>query len=293
MSENSEKVQKKPSALAIANKSNSLGALKGTQIKEVIADMLVKIDEKYKEITNSNELITVFSTVFEKNPALKQCSLPSIFGAMQQTLNLNLSPDPALNYVYYVPRKGSVQFQIGYQGYMELARRAGNIKSINARVVYEGDEFDVDYGVHKKITHKPKFLTKKIENVICAYAIAYYNNGFYDFEVLTKEDIEDRRQLSPMQKADPSGAWLNHYAEMAKAKAVRALAKYLQLSPQVKQSMSYDGSVISKSLENHDEDVQVTRDYELDESDYEAEVIDENNDGGSKNMFETMMNEGM
>lgn len=40
---------------------------------------------------------------------------------------------------------------VGYQGLVELAMRTGTIASVIARTVYEGDVFDVSYGVDDTI----------------------------------------------------------------------------------------------------------------------------------------------
>ena len=47
------------------------------------------------------------------------------------------------------------QFQLGYRGLIDLARRTGEITSVYAHEVYEGDEFEYSYGLDKDLKHKP------------------------------------------------------------------------------------------------------------------------------------------
>ncbi len=295
----------KTKAIKVAQTNDSLRGLKPTQINHVMADMLIKIDDTYNEVSKSNEMVTILTTVFEKNPTLKECSLKSIFGAIQQTLNLKLLPEPTLNLVYYVPRNVSklvdgkkvwnkeVQFQLGYQGYKELARRSGNIKSISADIIYEGDEYKIEYGTNRNIDHKPSFKNDHYDKILFVYGVAFYKDGSNEFIVLTKEDIEKRRLMSPMQKGKPTGIWDIHYSEMAKAKVTRALCKNLQLSVDVQKSMSFDECVISKSLDENNQDDFVKPEFELkqEEIEYDEDFKKLVEQEEEENYFNAMMKE--
>lgn len=129
------------------------------------------------------------------------------------------------------------------KGLIELARRSGKIKMIYAEVVREGDEFEVQYGLHPKLEHKPALdMTKKMTHV---YAVAHFMDGGYNFVVLTRQEVERLRMRSPMQKEAPSGAWFTDYEAMAKAKAVKQLAKYLPLNLEQQVAVASDEQVIN------------------------------------------------
>ena len=73
---------------------------------------------------------------------------------------LGLEPG-TLGYCYLVPYQNKktgqleIQFQLGYKGILELVRRSGQVENIEARVVYEKDKFDFEYGLTPKLVHKP------------------------------------------------------------------------------------------------------------------------------------------
>jgi recombination protein RecT len=123
------------------------------------------------------------------------------------------------------------QFQIGYQGLMELAYRSKKVKSISAHCIYESE------------THLPGFYIKRIDgktevnhpfsfeeptgDMVAVYATARLEDLDTHTVVLRKSQVERFRQLS---KAPNSPAWKNHYEAMAKKTAIRQLAKFLPKS---------------------------------------------------------------
>ncbi|MFQ9380722.1 MAG: recombinase RecT [Escherichia coli] len=52
--------------------------------------------------------------------------------------------------------KKNVQLIIGYRGMIDLARRSGQIASLSARVVREGDEFNFEFGLDEKVNTPPR-----------------------------------------------------------------------------------------------------------------------------------------
>lgn len=271
--------QKKMSAIGIASKQNSLKGFKSTQISEVISGMTDALKKSFTDTMSSDRFVTMVATIFEKNPELKECSLQSIYGALQQTAILGLEPAPVLGHCYYVPYyiKGQkeVQFQIGYKGYLELARRSNSIADIYAEVVYEGDEFEIEYGLNRSLKHKPAFLHDEHQYLKYSYAVARFKDGSYTFAVLTKNQIEKRRKLSKTQKSgeNPSGVWESHYAEMAKGKAVRALATYLPLSTDDKQRLLLpESQVIRRELTEPVKEFTIEEFQDTQDDDYNAEI---------------------
>ncbi|EKF2878464.1 recombinase RecT, partial [Escherichia coli] len=80
-----------------------------------------------------------------------------------QCSQLGLEPGSALGHAYLLPfgnkneksGKKNVQLIIGYRGMIDLARRSGQIASLSARVVREGDEFNFEFGLDEKLIHRP------------------------------------------------------------------------------------------------------------------------------------------
>jgi recombination protein RecT len=197
-----------------------------------------------------DRMIAMAATIITKNQAIAKCSSASLIGAVMQASILGFRPVETLGQCYFVPYGNAVQFQIGYRGFIDLARRSGQITDLYAECVYSNDEFKYTLGLERTITHVPSDGERgKFTHV---YAVARYKDGGYNFVVLTRADVERRRLRSPMQKATPSGAWATDYDEMAKAKAVKSLSKYLPLSDEFVSAIETDEAIITDSALSKD-----------------------------------------
>lgn len=97
----------------------------------------------------AQRFITAISSAVATNPALQECDSFSIINSALLGETLNLSPSPQLGQYYMVPyndkKKGKVAtFQLGYKGYIQLAIRSGQYRSINVINVKEGELLKYD-----------------------------------------------------------------------------------------------------------------------------------------------------
>lgn len=156
-----------------------------------------------------------------------------------QASQLGLEPDGVLGQAYLVPYRNrgqlEAQFQVGYRGYISLAMRSGQVKSISAEVVYEGDKFDYSFGTDQYLKHRPAL--KGRGEPVGVYAIAALDGGGHVFRVLSVDDVEGVRACS---RAKDDGPWVTHWNEMARKTAVRALAKYLPMSVELQRAAVED-----------------------------------------------------
>lgn len=232
----------------------------GQKMKSVdIYDMLIKykpqIAAAIPKHLSPERLIQIATTVIAKNNNLKNCSPSSIIGAVVQASILGFKPIEALGECYFVPFKDKCQFIVGYRGYRKLAFQSNQIKTLYAEVVYEGDEFQYTLGLNPNIIHIPKMNNDtNWTKITHAYAVAHYTNGGYTFVVLDKNKIENLRRRNPSQGVKPSGAWETDYDAMAKAKAVKQLAKWLPLNEELEIAITQDEKVIDVDSVNNPND---------------------------------------
>ena len=192
----------------------------------------------------TERLTRIVMTEVRKTPALLNCNQESFFGAVLQCAQLGLEPGSALGHCYLLPfgngkaRDGrpNCQLIIGYRGMIDLARRSGQIQSINAYVVHEADEFEYELGLHPDIHHKPSPLADR-GPVTYVYAVAVLKGGGVQFEVMSRAEVEAVRAQS---KAGKSGPWVTHWDEMARKSVVRKLFKYLPVSIEAVRAVEID-----------------------------------------------------
>jgi recombination protein RecT len=194
----------------------------------------------------ADRLARVALTELRRNPALTRCDQMSLLGAIMTCAQLGLEPGGPLGHAYLVPfenRKTNrieAQFILGYRGMIELARRSGQIQSIEARAVYEGDEFEVRFGLDSALTHVPNFENPdrtQPDKLRFVYAVAKLKDGGVQFEVMSRREIEAVRAQS---KSGASGPWVTHFEQMALKTVARRLFKWLPISIELATAIEAD-----------------------------------------------------
>jgi recombination protein RecT len=180
----------------------------------------------------AEKLIKCVGVAMARTPKLAQCTPMSLLNAVMTCAELGLTPNNGLGSVYLIPYGQECQLIIGYRGMCELARRSGQITTIEANVVRMGDEFKWEYGVETKFRHRPK--GDSAGEITHAWALARFRQGGHQLVVLTRGEIDAIRRRS---KASGSGPWVTDFGEMAKKTAVRRLCKMLPLTPDVEIAM--------------------------------------------------------
>ena len=184
----------------------------------------------------------VVLTNFQLNPALLDCSKASLYVCMLQAAQFGLELDPVLGHAYLVPYKGKAQLIIGYKGYMAMARRSGEVTSINASVVREKDTFDFDAGLDRRLVHKPYLGPEDPGPVIAAYVCARFKSGDYDVRVMSRRDIDKIRTRS---RASSAGPWVTDYEAMAIKTVIRQAVKFWPSSVELQRAAELDDAMDS------------------------------------------------
>ncbi|EFB1508353.1 recombination protein RecT [Escherichia coli] len=196
-------------------------------------------------------MIRIATTEIRKVPELGECDSMSFVSAIVQCSQLGLEPGSALGHAYLLPfgngeaesGKKNVQLIIGYRGMIDLARRSGQITSLSARVVREGDEFSFEFGLDEKLIHRPG--ENEDAPITHAYAVAKLKDGGVQFEVMTRKQIDRIRDTHSKAaisaaKKRRSSIWTDHFEDMAKKTVIRKLFKYLPVSIEIQRAVSMD-----------------------------------------------------
>jgi len=227
---------------APAKRNNSNDITKLLNDPKVKAQMALALP---KHVT-ADRLARVALTEVRKNPALERCDQASFLGALMTCAQLGLEPGGPLGHAYLVPfenrKKGvmEVQFIVGYRGMIDLARRSGQIISIEARPVYEGDTFEVSFGLESNLRHIPDFDNPnrvQPDKLRFVYAVAKLKDGGIQFDVMSRREVEAVRAQS---RADTSGPWVTHFEAMALKTVLRRLFKWLPISVELATAIEAD-----------------------------------------------------
>lgn len=178
---------------------------------------------------------------------LALCTPASFMACIMMCAQLGLEPSNGLGFAYLIPRKnrkaGTVECTVilGYQGLIELARRSGQIRSIMATAVYQGDEFAVRYGLHPDLVHVPDWNgARGREHLIAVYAVARLKDSEDPiFVVIPKAEIEAARKRGA-SGAGVSTPWDTDYEAMALKTAVRRIFRWLPKSVEMATAVRVD-----------------------------------------------------
>jgi recombinase, phage recT family len=181
---------------------------------------------------NSERFVRIAITTIRQNPKLAKCSQESLLGALMVSAQLGLEPG-TLGQCYLIPfenkKAGTVecQFQIGYKGLIELLRRSGQLSDIYSYTVYENDDFNIEYGLSRTLTHKPNFDERG--EIKGFYAVAILKDGAKAFEYMTKDEVvkHEEKYRKGSYKND---VWNKNFEEMSQKTVVKKLLKWLPVS---------------------------------------------------------------
>ena len=184
-------------------------------------------------------LIRVALTACVQNPNLLSCSRESLMQATLQSASLGLMPDGVMGQAYLIPYGDKAQFQIGYQGLLELAYRTDRIAGIVADVVHEKDKFEFHREVAQDhFVHRPYEGDDDPGPVTHAYALIRRKDGTASVTVLPKNKIE--REHRAHSRAKSSGPWVQHWEAMAKKTAILVALKYEQKSSELVRAIAVE-----------------------------------------------------
>lgn len=191
---------------------------------------------------DAGKVINIALTACSTSSKLAECDPVSIVRSVVLASQLGLEPSGALGSAYLVPYRdkgGRYQAQLipGYRGLIDLAIRSGKVSRVEAHVVYDCDTFDFGLGTASFIKHKPELDRPDGSKVVATYAVAYMKDGGFQFQILSEAEIAKIRHAS---KAAGNGPWVDWPDEMRKKSAVRRLAKYLPLSPELAQALTVE-----------------------------------------------------
>ena len=237
----------------IAKKQSSTVAKKQPQtIKDYISVMSGEIAKALPSVMTPERFTRIALSAVSNNAKLASCTPQSFLAAMMNAAQLGLEPNTPLGQAYLIPYGGACQFQIGYKGLIDLAYRSGEVKMIDAQVVYENDEFEYELGMDPVLKHKPARTNRG--KPIYYYATFKLVNGGQGFQVMSYEDVLDHAKK--YSKSYSSGPWKTNFDEMAKKTMLRQLlSKHALLSTEaIEKAVTSDNAVIDENLNPHFED---------------------------------------
>lgn len=210
-----------------------------------------------------DRMIRLACTEFSRNKLLQKCTPTSIFGAIIQSSQLGLEVG-ILGQAYLIPYRNNkensyeAQFIPGYKGLISLARRSGEVTSIETHIVYENDKFDLKLGIDSVIEHIP-FLDGDRGSPKLVYGVAKFRDGGHHFEWMTIGEVNNVRARS---RAANNSPWVTDYSQMIRKTLVRRMANYLPMSIELSNALQVSDAADEGKLATIEGDSVVVHDDE-------------------------------
>lgn len=284
----------------MANEIQKTGGIKPVDMLKSVINA-PSVQEQFKNAMGGHKDAFVASLIelYTGDKALQSCKPQLIVAEALRAATMRLPINKALGFAYIVVYNnnqkmpdGSWQkvptptFIPGYKGYIQLAMRTGEYKTINADIVYEGEISGFD-----KLSGTIKFDGQKTSDKIIGY-FAYFEmlNGFKKTLYMTLDEMASYAlRYSPSfkgrnkptkealvkiaQENAPTGkvGWEGNFNDMAlKTVLRRLLGKYGYLSVEMQEAVAGDVRQEQAQAQRND-DIEDTKVVEVDT---DAEVVE-------------------
>ena len=193
------------------------------------------------------------TALVSNNAALQVCKPDTLMFASLKATALDLPLDQNLGFAYVLPYRDNktgasvAQFQMGYKGFIQLALRYGQFKTLNATDVREGELVDEDF-VTGELTFKKADNREALP--IIGY-VAYFKllNGFEKYLYMTSAEMKAHAMRFSQTYKKGYGLWADKdmFDSMAKKTVLKLLlSKYAPLSVEMRDAIKADQSMMQK-----------------------------------------------
>lgn len=229
-----------PETNAVANRDPLLALLSQDNVKKRFEQLLggragAAFVSSIVSAVNSNEAL---AKVAKENPT-------SVIAAGIMAATLNLPVTPGLGWAAIVPFKGAAVLQVMKDGYVQLALRTGQYRSINCSDVYE-DEFS-SWNPHTgELKTRPQDTWEqreagKTDKIVGYLAFFELLNGFKKYTYWTIKQLEVHGKKYSQSYGYGKGLWMTDKPVMYMKTPLKLLIRHFgPMSTQMQYAMEFD-----------------------------------------------------
>lgn len=221
----------------------------------------------------ADDFTTSLLTVINGNPVLQECDPQEVVRTALKAASMHLPIDPALGLAYIIPYNNNrkereaytdskgvqryrdkwvkqymPQLQIGWKGFVQLALRSQQYKTINVTDVREGE-----FRGENRLTGAIDFdwvddTTERNKLPIIGY-VGYFRltNGFEKILFMSYDDLEGHAKKYSKTYANGNGKWADDKAAMSRKTVVKLLiSKWGPQSTQIQKALRADQAAMGE-----------------------------------------------
>ena len=232
--------KKQPTSLQAFNR-----CITNTEVQSYLSQVL---GEKKSSFVNN------ITALVANDVKLQECKPMSLIYAGIKATALDLPLDQNLGFAYVIPYRcktgTEAQFQMGYKGFIQLAIRTGQFRTINVTEVVDGE-----VAAENLITGEIQFVRAKDRSSkpVVGY-VAFFSllNGFSKMLYMTVDDIKAHAKRysqtfsSSKDWVRESSKWTTDFDAMAKKTVLKLLLnRYAPLSVEMRSAVVSDQAVLN------------------------------------------------
>jgi recombination protein RecT len=194
------------------------------------------------------QFVASVASLVNSNSALAECEQRSILSACLIAATLDLPINQNLGFAYIIPYNSKngpkvAQFQMGYKGFIQLAMRSGQFKTINVTDVREGE-----LKGNNRLTGEMTFdwLEKEREKAPVIGYVAYMElvNGFRKQLYMSAEDLKKHGMRFSQSMKRGYGLWKDDFDSMAVKTVIKLLlSKYAPMTVDMQKAQLADQAI--------------------------------------------------
>ena len=177
------------------------------------------VRKKFEELLGKRapQFIASVLQITASNDLLAKADPHSVLNAAAMAATLDLPLNASLGFAYIIPyndRKAGkclAQFQIGYKGFIQLAQRSGQFKTIASTPIYEGQIVEMN----PLTGFKFDFALKTSDKVVGYAAFFSLVTGFEKTFYMSVDDVKKHAGKYSQSFKNGYGVWKDNFDEMA------------------------------------------------------------------------------
>lgn len=192
--------------------------------------------------TGTQQFMSSILALVNSDKMLASCNSYELYNCCLMAAALKLPFNKDLGQAWIIAYAGKPQLQIGWKGFVQLAQRSGQFRTINCSDVKAGEIEEID-----RLTGEIGFKwiqddKERLGTPTVGY-VAYFEllNGFRKMLYMTKAELEAHAKKYSQTYKKGYGVWKDNFDAMARKTVIKLLLnRFAPLSVDMQKAIEYD-----------------------------------------------------
>ncbi len=178
----------------------------------------------------ASQFLSSVLTLANSDPKISSLDPVKLYNTCLMAAALKLPFNSNLGQAYIIPYGGEPQLQIGWKGFIQLAQRSNQFKTIGVNAVHENEVAGID-GMTGEIMFDFKLPAEKTGKIVGYMAYFRLLNGFEKSYYMTIEELNNHAGKYSQTFKKKFGVWVDNFDAMAQKTVIKLLLnKFAPLS---------------------------------------------------------------